>query len=171
MTRKLEELLNLAPSSPKDEELNTSPKETEQFIKDNQSLLTELDTAIDKIDTALPTVRDLDTADEELDELANLAKEKFQDMVDLGMAVEPRFSGVILQTAGTLLGHAITAKTAKLDKKLRMVQLQLQKAKLDHQREKDNKKEEESADDAIDGKGILLDRNELLKSILGKKDN
>ncbi len=92
-------------------------------------------------------------------------------MVDLGMAVEPRFSGVILQTAGTLLGHAITAKTAKLDKKLRMVQLQLQKAKLDHQREKDNKKEEESANDAIDGKGILLDRNELLKSILGKKDN
>jgi hypothetical protein len=87
------------------------------------------------------------------------------------MAVEPRFSGVILQTAGTLLGHAITAKTAKLDKKLRMVQLQLQKAKLDHQREKDNKKEEESANDAIDGKGILLDRNELLKSILGKKDN
>jgi len=133
--------------------------------------LTEVDTAIDKIDVALPTVRDLETGDRELDELADLAKSKAEDLIDLGMNVEPRFSGVILQTAGTLLGHAITAKTAKLDKKLRMVQLQLQKAKLDHQREKDNKKEEESANDAIDGKGILLDRNELLKSILGKKDN
>jgi hypothetical protein len=82
------------------------------------------------------------------------------------MNVEPRFSGVILQTAGMLLGHAITAKTAKLDKKLKMVQLQLAKAKLDHQIKKDTK---DPVEEAIDGQGVVLDRNELLKQILNKK--
>ena len=82
------------------------------------------------------------------------------------MNVEPRFSGVILQTAGIMLGHAITAKTAKLDKKLKMVQLQLAKAKLDYQIKKDAGN---AVDQAVDGEGIVLDRNELLKQILNKQ--
>jgi len=159
MTKKLEELFNL-PS------VDTTPEETEQKIADNRNLITQVDSAIDKIDAALPFVRDLDTSDAELDELAKLAKDKAEDLIDLGMNVEPRFSGVILQTAGMLLGHAITAKTAKLDKKLRMINLQLQKAKLDHQIKKDAGKAE---DEPIDGEGLVLDRNELLRSILGKQ--
>ena len=154
----MEELFNL-PSA------DATPEETEQTIAENRELIMEVDRAIDKIDIALPTVRDLDTADEELDELAKLAKDKAEDLIDLGMNVEPRFSGVILQTAGVMLGHAITAKTAKLDKKLRMINLQLQKAKLDHQIKKDAGKAE---DEPIDGEGIVLDRNELLKQILNK---
>ena len=65
-----------------------------------------------------------------------------------------------------MLGHAITAKTAKLEKKLRMVSLQLQKARLDHQVSKDNKKD--PIEEAIDGQGLVLDRNDLLKQILNK---
>ena len=98
-----------------------------------------------------------------MDELASIAQEKFQDLMDLGMNVEPRFSGVILQTASTLLGHAITAKTAKMDKKLKMVNLQLQKAKLDHQIRKDAG---ESEDGTIEGTGIVVDRATLLNEIL-----
>jgi hypothetical protein len=112
-------------------------------------------------------VRDLDAGDAELDELADLAKNKFEDLMDLGMNVDPRFGGVIFQTAGTLLGHAITAKTAKMDKKLKMINLQLQKARLDHQISKDKK---DPAEEAIEGQGMILDRNELLKQILDKKD-
>lgn len=160
MTRKLEELFNLPTEEP-------AAEETQRTLAENQELIREVDQAIDKIDTALPTVRDLETGDAELDELATLAKEKAEDLIDLGMNVEPRFSGVILQTAGTLLGHAITAKTAKLDKKLRMVQLQLQKARLDHQIKKDAG---DPVDNAVEGQGIVLDRNELLKQILNKKD-
>jgi hypothetical protein len=63
-----------------------------------------------------------------------------------------------------MLGHAITAKTAKMDKKLRMISLQLQKARLDHAISKDKKPE----DEPIEGQGIVLDRNELLKQILNK---
>ena len=167
MTKRLEELLNLAPP-PLD--TNADNTEFEQTIADNRDLITEVDLAIDKIDLALPTVRDLETGDEELDELAKLAKDKAEDLIDLGMNVEPRFSGVILQTAGMLLGHAITAKTAKLDKKLKMVQLQLAKAKLDHQVKKDAGKAQD-ADEPIDGKGVVLDRNDLLKQILANKQD
>jgi hypothetical protein len=161
MTKKLEELFNLS-------SVDATPEEAEQAIAENRELITEVDLAIDKIDAALPTVRDLDTADSELDELATLAKSKAEDLIDLGMNVEPRFSGVILQTAGVMLGHAITAKTAKLDKKLKMVQLQLAKAKLDHQIRKDAGTPQEQA---IEAEGMVLDRNDLLKHILANKQS
>lgn len=160
MTKKLEELFNLPATE-------ATPEEVEKTITENRDIITQVDQAIDKIDAALPTVRDLETGDNELDELAKLAQSKAEDLIDLGMNVEPRFSGVILQTAGVMLGHAITAKTAKLDKKLRMVQLQLQKARLDHQIKKDAGTPELQA---IEGQGVVLDRNELLKQILNKKE-
>jgi hypothetical protein len=69
-----------------------------------------------------------------------------------------------------MLGHAITAKTAKLDKKLKMIQLQLAKAKLDHQIKKDAGKAQD-ADEPIDGEGVVLDRNDLLKQILANKQD
>jgi hypothetical protein len=161
MTQKLEELFNLPPSD------DTTPEEAKSSIEENRAIIQEVDLAIDKIDAALPFVNDLDVSDKELDELSDLAKEKFQDLIDLGMNVEARFSGHILATAGTLLGHAITAKQAKLDKKLRMVDLQLKKARLD---QANAKNDGEKLIDATDGKAVVLDRNELLKQILGKSD-
>lgn len=162
MTKKLEELFNL----PTDD---ATPEEAQHTIEENRAIIADVDAAIDKIDAALPGVKDLDTADSELDELAQLAKSKAEDLIDLGMNVDPRFAGVILQTASTLLGHSITAKTAKMDKKLKMIQLQLAKAKHDHQVSKDLNKDT-GEDGAIEGKGIVLDRNELLAQILGKKE-
>jgi hypothetical protein len=98
-----------------------------------------------------------------MDELADLAKDKFNDLMDLGMNMDPRFGGVVFQTAGVLLGHAISAKTAKMDKKLKVIQLQLQKAKLDHQIAKSDPQEK-----PIDGQGMIIDRNALLDQILQK---
>ena len=97
-----------------------------------------------------------------MDELADMAKHSYNDLMDLGMNVEARYAGAILQTAGTLLGHAITAKQAKLDKKLRMVDLQLKKMRLDQTK----KQEGDSTDAPIDGQGVVLDRNQLLAQIL-----
>jgi hypothetical protein len=160
MTQKLEELFNLPPSD------NTTSEEAKSHIEENRAIIKEVDLAIDKIDAALPFVADLDISDKELDDLSDLAKEKFEDLISLGMNVEARFSGHILATAGTLLGHAITAKQAKLDKKLRMVDLQLKKARLDQQ---NSKNDGEKLITAEDGKGVVLDRNELLRQILGEK--
>ena len=161
MTQKLEELFNLPPSDA------TTPEEAKSSIEENRAIIREVDEAIDKIDAALPFVNDLDVSDRELDDLSDLAKEKFQDLIDLGMNVEARFSGHILATAGTLLGHAITAKQAKLDKKLRMVDLQLKKARLD---QANAKNDGEKLITAADGNAVVLDRNELLKQILGKNN-
>jgi len=167
MTQKLQELFNLPPieeTTETDTTVDNNPS-----IDEQRAIIQEVDTAIDKIDAALPFVADLDTSDKELDELSDLAKEKFQDLIDLGMNVEARFSGHILATAGTLLGHAITAKQAKLDKKLRMVDLQLKKMRLDQQAAKDAEKTDgDKIIDAEDGRAVVLDRNELLKQILSK---
>jgi hypothetical protein len=182
MTKKLEDFFNIDNTQPDDIEPaypdDDGPLTTDQLEQVQRSVtvssatIREVDAAIEKIDVALPTIRDLDASDAEMDDLAKLAQEKFQDLMDLGMNVEPRFSGVILQTASTLLGHAITAKTAKIDKKLKMVQLQLQKAKLDQQIKKENKANENDADEPLSGTGMIIDRDTLLKQILdaSKKD-
>ena len=167
MTQKLEELFNISPAEENTENNDTdSTAETPPSIESQRAVIKDMDDAIDKIDAALPFVNDLDISDKELDDLSDLVKEKFQDLIDLGMNVEARFSGHILATAGTLLGHAITAKQAKLDKKLRMIDLQLKKARLDQQ---NTKNDGEKLIDAADGHAIILDRNELLKQILGEK--
>jgi hypothetical protein len=57
-----------------------------------------------------------------------------------------------------MLGHAITAKTAKINKKLRMIDLQLKKARLDQT--------QETKSETPTGEGRILDRNELLKTLL-----
>jgi len=124
-------------------------------------VLVAADAAMDKIDAALPTVNDLETSDSDLDELSALAKDSFNNMMDLALNVEPRFSGPILQSASTLLGHAIAAKIAKIDKKLKIVDLQLKKAKLDQ-----TKESKDPAEKAVTGEGMVIDRNTLLQQIL-----
>lgn len=161
MTKKLEELFNL----PKTFDDTVSAEEAHQALEENAEVFKEIDNAIDKIDLALPGVKGLDASDDEMDELAKLAKDKFEDLMDLGMNMEARFSGTVFQTAGVLLGHAITAKQAKLDKKLRMVDLQLKKMRLDQQARQQTG---QPAAGAVEGEGMVLDRNALLAEILKK---
>lgn len=163
MTKKLSELFDLADIPPAN---SVESSEALKTIAENKEIIAQVNDAIDKIDIALPTVRDLEASDNEMDELAELAKSSAQDLLELGMNMDPRFGGAVFQTAGTLLGHAIAAKTAKMDKKLRMVQLQLQKARLDHQMSKDDPDSK-----PLDGQGVILDRNELLNQILQKNKN
>lgn len=116
---------------------------------------------LERINEALPTVRGLEADDAEMDELANLAKGSYKDLVDLGMQVDSRSAGDILSVAQQFLGHAITAKTAKMNKKLKMIDLQLKKAKLDESNGGD--------DETPTAKGQVLDRNELLAEILAQQ--
>lgn len=157
MTKKLEELFDLASSD--ENELNEPiPGVAEEVTKEALSNL-------EKIETALPTVRGLEASDREMDELSKKAETSFQDLMDLGMQVDSRFSGDIFSVASNMLNHAITAKTAKLNKKLKMIDLQLKKATLDQRQAK----QEEKIENIPLGDGAQnLDRNELLRVLSAK---
>jgi hypothetical protein len=157
MTRRLEELFDLPPTGCSSE--TTEP----DTVPVTQLQLKEIDATIDKIDAALPMVRDLETGDRELDDLANMAKESYDNLMDLGMQVDSRYASEIFAVAGTMLGHALTAKTAKLNKKLKMVDLQLKKMKMDQ----DNKSGDEPVETAH---GQVLSRNDLLERLMATRD-
>jgi uncharacterized protein YacL (UPF0231 family) len=156
MTKKLEELLQL-PESQKiikaDEKAAKKQEIAKPFIRDMSEF--------DKISAALPQVNGLgDAGDQELDELAQRAKDAYEDIMDLGMNVEARYSARLFEVAAGMLGHAISAKTAKLDKKLKMIDLQLKKQKLDN----DTSGADESV--TIQGEGVIVaDRNSLLEKL------
>lgn len=162
MTRKLEELFDLPAT---EQDVDTSLP----AIPENREKLAAIDDAIDKIDHALPAVRGLDATDQEMDELAGLATGSYKDLMDLGMQVDSRFASEIFSVASNMLGHAITAKTAKLDKKLKMVDLQLKKMRLDQQAAA---KEPEGEEVIPTAQGMVLSRNDLLERIIaGNKEN
>ena len=174
MTKKLEDILNLP--NVKEAFKEVDKKEKDKKLKDtaNGASSKNLDpqtkknleksyAEFDKIAAALPQVKGLgELSDLELDKLAIEAEESYKNLMDLGMNVDSRYSGRIFEVAGNFLRNAIDAKAGKIDKKLKMVELQLKKQKID-QGNKDGPAIEES-----DG-FVISDRNELMKKLL-KKD-
>jgi len=153
--KKLEELLNLPESKKlvKAEEQRVAPVDTEPFLRSMEEF--------DKISASLPAVKGLgDAADAEFDALAQRATDAYDDLMDLGMNVEARYSGRIFEVAGGMLKNAIDAKAAKIDKKLKMIELQLKKAKLDQ----DSANSDEGI--SIQGDGVIItDRNSLIEKL------
>jgi len=83
----------------------------------------------------------------------------YDDLMDLGMNVESRYSGRVFEVAGNMLKTSLDAKTAKLDKKLKMIELQLRK-------EKQDKDSNGIEGDVITGEGyVVTDRNSLLEKL------
>jgi len=174
MTKKLEDILNLpnvkeafkeVDKKEKDrkvKEANGNPS-TKNLDPQTQKNLQKSYAEFDKVSAALPQVKGLgELSDLELDKLAVEAEESYKNLMDLGMNVDSRYSGRIFEVAGNFLRNAIDAKSGKIDKKLKMIELQLKKQKLD-QGNKDGAPIEES-----DG-FVISDRNELMKKLL-KKD-
>jgi hypothetical protein len=159
VTKKLAELFQLPEQSDKEE-----PPE---HPSDAQEITTDALTTLEKIESALPQIRGLEASDVEMDELASNATSSYKDLMDLGMQVDSRFSSEIFSVAATMLGHAITAKTAKMNKKLKQIDLQL---KLQALQQKAAEKDKEI--DAIPlGEGKAFDRNELLKMMSDRRSN
>lgn len=157
--KKLEEILNL-PETKK----TIKKAEREEAKEVAQPFLREI-SEFDKISAALPQVKGLgDISDKEFDELAQRATDAFDDLMDLGMNVEARYSGRVFEVAGTMLKNAIDAKAAKVDKKLKMIELQIKKQKLDQ----DAGDNEGSVD--VSGTGVIVtDRNSLIEKLKSMK--
>jgi RNase P/RNase MRP subunit p29 len=97
-----------------------------------------------------------DLHDREMDELAKMAIEAHQNLQDLGMNVEIRHAGEIFSSSSQMLKIAVDARNSKVDKKLKLLKLQMDKLKMDR-----SFKEGE----AVEGTAFKLDRNELLKQL------
>ena len=73
------------------------------------------------------------------------------------MNVESRYSGRVFEVAGGMLKTGLDAKVAKMDKKLKMIELQLKKEKLD---------KDSNEVDVVNGDGyVVTDRNSLLEKL------
>jgi hypothetical protein len=160
MTRKLEELFEL-PTDTVEDGLpdEVTPDNVPEAKPENNPVMQNTLSELDKVQAALPLVRGLEASDTEMDDLAGKAVKGYEDMMDLGMNVDSRWASDIFGVASQMLGHAITAKTAKLNKKLKMVDLQLKKANLDQKVAIVN-------DETVNGTGVVLDRNALLDRLL-----
>ena len=161
MTKKLEETFNILPA---EEEIVENTEDETPTIEESKELTailySELKTT-EKIDSALPLVSDLNQHDKEMDDIHRMALDAFNDLVQLGMNVEVHAGAKLLETANQMLKTAMEAKDSKVDRKLKMINLQLQKAKLDHSVQKSLPEGTELESDGA----ITIDRNELLKRI------
>lgn len=159
MTKKLEELFNL----PDPETLKAAeviPVDQKEEVKNLDESFRE----VERISQSLPSLDGIENLDDrELDDLAKKAEDAYDDLMDLGMNVEVRYAGRIFEVAGTMMKNAIDAKSAKIDKKLKIVDLQLKKLKIDRETSDDGN------DNIINGTGyIITDRNDLIKKLTGK---
>jgi hypothetical protein len=168
MTKKLEEFFNLDPAEP---DRNDSVTEDQQLlpvaeIVPMSDALTKIKDQLSvaaKIDEALPQVKGLETEDHALDDYANQAMEQFSRLMDLGFNVDDRNAGKIFEVASTMMNNAITAKTTKLDKKLKMIELQLKLARLQKDLGKDEA-EDKPTELSTDRNAILNLINQNLKN-------
>ena len=98
-----------------------------------------------------------DVHDDEMNELADLAIQAHKDLQDLGMNVEIRHAGEIFSSSSAMLKIAVDAKNLKVEKKLKLLKLQLDKMKIDLTFKGDDR--------TVEGQAVKLDRNELLKQL------
>ena len=187
MNKKLEQTFDLpsmedlVESAEKNDEVTDENKDVERPLQEQNTESTEVEiedstevpeeqviqralSTADKIDRALPQVKDLETHDSDMDTYSGEAMKSYRELMDLGMNSEARHAGKFFEVAQTMMKNAIEAKNAKADKKLRMIELQLKKQRVD-QWDKGSSKDE----DVIEGEGFVVgDRNKLLDQLIQK---
>lgn len=169
MTKKLEEIFNL-PEIVKDdifEENESVPQFDNKEVFQKTTEILNAISNIEKIDSALTTVRSLDSHDTEMDDIATKALESYDDLIKLGVNVADAHAGRVFEVAAMMLKTAMEAKDAKVSRKLKTIELQIKKARLDL----DNKIAEKGKDPSGDDDGKTFDRNELLRIITQSNNN
>jgi len=166
MTRKLEQEFNL-PSMDELKELSQQdvvevgiePEATSIASAPAEVVTTALTNA-EKIDSALPSVEGVTKHDGDMENIAERAMDSYEELMSLGMNVQDAHAGRIFETAGKMLQIAMDSKNAKVDKKLRMIDLQLKKLRIDAM---------EGTNSGNNDNTAVMDRNQLLQ-FLNKKD-
>jgi hypothetical protein len=121
----------------------------------------EMEDALEVADSVTREMRAIDpkgddVLDTEIDDIAKKAMNSYDDLMNLGMNVEARFAAPIFDSASKMLGHAVTAKLGKAQKKLKEAELKLKAIKMG---------EMDRAGDTQEITATVWDRNQLIKSL------
>jgi len=138
------------------EDTTTLSKTKKELFKEAKEIYNAIST-VEKIDIALPVIRDLSEHDSEMDDIAKKAIKSFEDLTQLGLNVPDLHAGKIFEVAGQMLKTAMDAKDAKIQRKLRMIELQIKKARLEQLDPQSAPGSSNSGE---------FDRNEILKHIV-----
>ena len=167
MTKSLEETFNLPPlkTALKDEQdqegvHHSLAEELEEISPDDTEPTKVLKalTVAEKIDHALTKVDELDESDGEMDHIAAEALEAYTELKDLAMNMSDAHSGRMMEVAAQMLRTSLDAKNSKIDRKLKTIDLQLKKMRMD-------RLAGNTQSSAENPDGIEFDRNELLKHL------
>lgn len=168
MTKNLEEAFDLPPikeaiakQKAKDGVDESAQLPTPAEALENSAKILKALTTTEKVDHALITVDHIDEHDEEMDEISKEALESYTELKELGMNMSDAHSGRMMEVAASMLRTALDARSAKVDRKLKTIDLQLKKLRID----KIANKQAEDDDDTPE-----FDRNELLKHIYVRQE-
>lgn len=164
MTKKLEELLDLPPIEELEVEVEPITRSKDEMLTEASEVLDALETS-EKIDIALTTVTGLMAHDDEMDDIANKAINSYKDLCDLGLNVPDMHVGKIYEVASQMLKTAMEAKDSKVSKKLKILDLQIKKYKIDN----DIKPPASGGSGDGGGNEVEFDRNELLQHIVNSQ--
>ena len=112
MTKKLEEIFNLDNTAEDTPKALSEKMDHDQSTKDDSeaNVLIQQKLGLDKIDTALPQVDGL-ADDQEIDKYSEDSYQAYKDLMDLGMNIEPRLAGRIMEVASSMMANEAVSGT------------------------------------------------------------
>ena len=166
MNKKLETLFNLPEVEDESvidvDSIDIGIEDVKQELMAAPDMLNAI-TSMEKIDMALTPVAGIDTHDTDMDDVAVKAIESYQKLMDLGLQVSDGHAAKIFEAAAAMLKTAMDAKDAKVTRKLKTIELQLKKAKMDGDLAKGKRPT------VAGSPGDPYDRNELMRIIKDTK--
>jgi hypothetical protein len=166
MTSKIEDELNLPRLKDALQKLNEQDEDAEPHMEQEQGADIEDPNAAESYQQAMQKTKKLENDlidyesierhDKEMDEVSDEAMSSYKDLMDLGMNIEAKHSVQMLKIA-------LDARNSKSEKKLRLMRLQLEQARLQRDLNRDN--DENPADGGEGEDAITTDRNSLLNML------
>jgi len=108
---------------------------------------------------------------EEMDQIIDCAMTAHKDAIDMAFNMEPKNAGSIMEPAARFLELGMKAMQAKLDARMKGIELKMKREKLDHDLRKNQEEGVVEGETQVSEKGQLVDRNALLKSMKSGKDD
>lgn len=182
--KKLNEVFDL-PEDDDNEENNDDNNETSEEINNIEIRKNEyglydyesLSPVLSKADEISNEIKKTATSDTEFDELSRRSIEVFETLVDIGQNIEDRHVADIFDVASKMMTNSISAKTHKMERKLKALNLEIQNRKVDIENRKleqriQERRERGDAAKPIEGNSeqIEINRDELIKKLLQQKD-